>query len=447
LKLDRPLSIVITKLDLASKTSLRHTLSKILSAVKATGRTPLILPPDQAKSVTETDLATTSKSDEATVRGIIQKMKSSDDLTSVVPILMTSAAKGNGVRLMHTLLKNLPIPPAPTPFDLVGLALNPEQPTCLFHIEDVFGFPAAYEPLASSKSKQADYGTVVAGILRYGTLSVGDSIVTGPFPADFEEYSLHTGSVTEPRSSPLGFKSSQSHPSTTELSQIASRDTTAMSVSKGEWLNARIVSMRNLRLPVLTLIAGQVGTIGIVFDLPNHELPNETSPRMSPSQPRLRKGMVMAIPSQHILQTDHTLQAASGFTASFEDGDINSVTAGSLVVVYIASIRASARVLRLIPNEESDSDTTRGDEVDDVFGLDEPLEKEGYGPEPLIFGSDGTTDVTLELITNREWIELGSQVLVMVRIFQLLPSSEDYFSSRGASLGPLITLAAPKLLS
>jgi len=43
----------------------------------------------------------------------------------------------------------------------------------------------------------------------------------------------------------------------------------------------------------------------------------------------------MATPSQHMMVTGHSLQAASGFTASFEDSDINSVTPGSLVVVYM----------------------------------------------------------------------------------------------------------------
>ena len=40
-------------------------------------------------------------------------------------------------------------------------------------------------------------------------------------------------------------------------------------------------------------------------------------------------------------------------------------------------------------------------------------EKEEQEAEPPIFGSDGVTDVTLELMTSREWIELGSQILVM----------------------------------
>jgi len=122
----------------------------------------------------------------------------------------------------------------------------------------------------------------------------------------------------------------------------------------------------------------------------------------------------MAIPSRHMVQTGHTLQAASGFTASFEDGDINSVTPGSLVVVYIASVRASARVLRLVPHATAgDPAATEVEDLDDVFGLDDALEKEEQEAEPPIFGSDGVTDVTLELMTSREWIELGSQVLVM----------------------------------
>jgi hypothetical protein len=115
-----------------------------------------------------------------------------------------------------------------------------------------------------------------------------------------------------------------------------------------------------------------------------------------------------------MMVTGHTLQAASGFTASFVDGDINSVTPGSLVVVYIASVRASAKVIRLAPHV-NDEGTGSIEETDDVFGLDN-LEDEGRGGkehEPPIFGSDGVTDVTLELVTNREWIELGSQVLVM----------------------------------
>ena len=121
----------------------------------------------------------------------------------------------------------------------------------------------------------------------------------------------------------------------------------------------------------------------------------------------------MAIPSRHMLQTGHTLQAASQFTASFEDSDINSVTPGSLVVFYNASIRAAARVLKLVPHTDRELRTAEAQEPDGVFGSGHNVTAEGNEPEPVIFGSDGITDVTLELLTSREWIELGSQVLVM----------------------------------
>jgi hypothetical protein len=403
LKLDKPLAIVITKLDLASKTSLRQTLSKILSAVKATGRTPSIVPPDQTKAVVESDLSAISPDDESMISGIVDKMTSANGLTPIVPVIMTSAAKGTGIRSMHALLRSLPLPAVPTAQDFVGLALNPEQPACLFHIEDVFGLPASYEALATNKDKATDTGVVVAGYLRFGQLSVGDIVVVGPFPAELDDSEPPWNKSGAP-SSPSSFSASLLHSSSTDLSRIASRSAVSASVTKGEWHHACIVSLRNLRLPVRTLTAGQVGTIGVVFGMPEDESSNGPFKRPSPSTPRIRKGLVMAIPSRHMTQTGHTLQAASGFTASFDDGDVNSVSPGSLVVVYIASIRASARVIRLLPHANNDL-LAAGVEEPDVFGLDDSLEKEGQESEPLIFGSDGVTDMTLELLTNREWIE------------------------------------------
>lgn len=412
LKLDKPLAIVITKLDLASKLSLRQKVSKILSGVKATGRTPFLLPPDQSKGVLESDLAIIRKSDTDTIRGLVTKLKESEGLTSIVPIVLTSAAKGIGIRLMHALLQNLPIEPAPTPYDLTGPALNPEQPACLFHIEDVFGVPASYEPIASYEGKQADLGNVVAGHLRFGKLTVGDIIVIGPFPAEGEEIELPQNK-SDARPSPSSFGASLSRHSAPDLTRIASRNDVTAAVTKGEWHMAHIISIRNLRLPVHTLEAGHVGTIGIVFDLPEEEVSNGPFERLPPTAPRIRKGMVLAIPSRHMIQTGHTLQAASGFTASFEDSDINSVNPGSLVVLYIASVRASARVLNLAPHRANNDPVPAVYEEIDVFGLDESLRHERQESEPLVFGSDGVTDVTFELLTNREWIELGSQVLVM----------------------------------
>ncbi|TVY83436.1 GTP-binding protein [Lachnellula suecica] len=410
LKLEIPLAIVITKLDLASKTSLRQTLSKILSALKGAGRTPSIIPPDHSKTVLESDLATIPKNDEKAIQDIVDKLTAAGDLISVVPIIMTSAAKGIGIRSMHALLRGLPLPPTPTSHDFIGPVLNPEQPACLFHIEDIFGVPASYKSLASREAILNNTGIVIAGHLRFGTLAVGNSIVVGPFPAEADEDDSPS-SQSGARFSPAIYGASLSHPSGVELSRLASRKAVPASVTKGEWHSAHIVSLRNLRLPVHTLQPGQVGTIGIVFDPPEEEISSGPFERPVQAVPRVRKGMVLAIPNPHMIETGHTLQAASGLTASFEDSDVNSIAPGSLVVVYIASVRASARVLRVCSHEGNDNVARLADEIDDVFGLDEgPLEDEEEGP---VFGNDGITDLTFEFITNREWIELGSQILVM----------------------------------
>ncbi|KAF7945199.1 hypothetical protein EAE96_009978 [Botrytis aclada] len=412
LKLDKPLAIVITKLDLASRPRLSETLSKLLSAIKATGRTPSILPPDNSKNIVDADLTSILPEDTNTVRKVINTMAMSD-LRSIVPIILTSAVKGTGIRQLHALLQALPIPTPPTPHDYIGMALNPEQPSSLFHIEDVFGVPASYDALVCN-SNGIDAGTVVAGHLRFGRLSIGDSIVVGPFPADSDD---DDSPQTGLRSSPTSLGTSHIHPSATELSRIALRNTPSASFTKGEWHNAHIVSIRNLRLPVHTIEAGQVGTIGIVLDLPTQEDSNSPMGRSSQTAPRIRKGMVMAIPSKHMIQSHHSLQAASGFTASFDDGDINSVSPGTVVVIYIASVRASARVLKLIPNLPTRD--MGAEDADDVFGLgllDDCDVADSNGKlkdEPFVSGTDGITDVSFELLTSREWIELGSQVLVM----------------------------------
>ncbi|KAK6582307.1 hypothetical protein PZA11_004715 [Diplocarpon coronariae] len=411
LKLDRPLAVVITKLDLASKTNLRQTLSKILSIIKATGRMPSIIAPDQAKNVEESGLNTITQSNtKDPVREVVEKIKIADDPTSVIPIIMTSAAKGTGIRSLHALLLSLPIPPAPQAHDLTGPALNPEQPACLFHIEDVFGLPASLELMATNMDKYRDAGVVVAGHLRFGKFSVGDVVVIGPFPAE-SDMDDESSSCDAGKHSPNSFGNSLPHTSTAELPRISSARTSPASIPKGEWLNAHIVSLRNLRLPVHTLNSGQVGTVGLVFDIPDELVSNGPFERTRAPPPRVRKGQVMAIPSQHM--TEGSLQAASRFSASFEDSDINSITTGTIVVVYAASIRAAAKVLKVVPHVNNDSRAcTAEDELGDVFGLNGHKQEEAEA-EPAVFGMDGLIDVTFELLTSREWLELGEQVLVM----------------------------------
>jgi len=404
LRLRLPLAIVITKLDLATKPSVALTLSKILSRVKSANRAPMILKNSPAG---HDDLTRVSEHDHAAVKRVTDALATKDDLLSVVPIALTSAVDGRGVGLLHALLQSLPLPPGPTSRDYIGAALNPEQPTCLFHIEDKFSLPASYALATKHVEQQTDTGTVVAGHLRFGSLSIGDKVVVGPFPPDDD---MSREPTPEDRATPGSYGLSLSHPSTTELNRIAAKNAISASTIKGEWHTASIVSIRNLRLPVQTLTAGQVGSIGMVFDPPNHQSSDGGSGR-SFSIPRIRKGMILAVPSQHMAATGLSLQAASGITAVFEDAEAASLSVGSLVNIYVASVRASARVLRVARTDgQGNGSEMATEDIDDLFSLSEEIEIDDLQSSPVI---DGGVEVQLELLNNREWIELGSRILVL----------------------------------
>ncbi|KAJ3948110.1 uncharacterized protein N0V96_002353 [Colletotrichum fioriniae] len=402
LKLKTPLAIVITKMDLATKASLHRILGQLLTHIKAAGRVPKILQPAQG-SVQEWTAVPSADLDK--VKAVTTEMDRDGDLLKFVPIILTSAVSGAGIGMTHALLEGLPLPPVPTANDYVGMALNPEQPSCLFHIDDTFSLPASYASLAENPN-QNDMGTVVSGYLRFGQLSVGDSIIVGPFPSGEDDFK---GMTPEDRASPGNYGLSISHPSSAELAKIAIRNTVAASTIQGEWHKATIVSIRNLRLPVNTLEAGQVGTIGIVLEIPQ-EKSAEAAFETPLAAPRIRKGMVLAIPSKHMADTGMSLQAASGLTVSFRDPNTASLAYGSLVNVYVGSVRAAARVKgvsRLASRD--DLNNAKPEETEDIFDMNEHDE-----PAPTYnLEFSGGVQVTLELLTSREWVEMGSQILVL----------------------------------
>ncbi|POR35396.1 GTP-binding protein 2 [Tolypocladium paradoxum] len=401
LKLDVPMAIVITKLDLASKLSVQKTLVKVLTAIKEAGRIPKILQPDQRQ---HDELKHIPQEDHAKVQAIVNSITESGSLTSYVPIVLTSAVKGTGIGLVHALLESLPLPPPPTSRDYVGMALNPEQPKCLFHIDDTFSLPSSYRALASGPGRQADQGVVVSGHVRFGSLSVGDKLVIGPFQPEDEE-SRGLGLAMEDRPSPGSYGLSISHPSSAELARIAMKNAVSASAIAGEWHKAQIVSIRNLRLPVRTLEAGQAGSIGLVFE------PVADNSACAGETPRVRRGMVLAIPSTHMLDTGLSLQAASGFTASFADPGIRRLTVGSFVNVYVASVRAAARILRVSRHGRGgEPGMMATDDIDDIFSLSGEIEDTEGSDSP---GNGEAGEVSLELLHNREWIEMGSKVILL----------------------------------
>lgn len=396
LKLEVPMAVVITKMDIASKPALQKVLTKILNAIKEAGRIPKILKPE---SKSNQEVQEISIGDQSKVQPIIAEMQETDSMTRIVPIVLTSAMIGTGVGLLHTLLQNLPLPPNPTPNDYVGMALNPEQPATIFHIDDTFNLPLFQKTVSTEDAvRSLEHGVVVSGHIRFGRLSVGARITVGPFPAEDEE-ARKLAPADRPSPS---YGLSISHPASAELAKIAMRNAVSASQIAGEWLDATIVSIRNLRLPVRTLEAGQAGSIGITF------LKNSSYSGMFQDMPRIRRGMVLASPSKHMLDTGLSLQAASGFTASFQDSEAAHLTSGCLVNVYVASIRAAARIIQVYRAHGIDEPGNTATDELNVFSLNDD-----GADSPTEDDIPKTTEISLELLHNREWIEMGSRVILL----------------------------------
>ncbi|KAL7628586.1 hypothetical protein AAE478_000101 [Parahypoxylon ruwenzoriense] len=411
LKLAIPLAILITKSDLGQRASLRDRLNIVLTKVKAMGRIPKIL---HSNALDGDNIEEVPNNYLQMVRDdVISPITESGDPLSIVPIIITSAVKGMGIGLTHALLRSLPVPPPPTARDFVPLALNPEQPAALFHIDEVFEMSLSRaQTVAIPGSNES--APVITGYLRFGRLSIGDRVVLGPFPGDDED-----SRTLMPNDHPSpGYSLSIPHPSSAEFARLSSRHTLSAPRIEGEWRHATVVNIRDLRLPVQAIEAGQAGSIQVVFDEPTEGASDGNTVFEKPkiSGIRLRKGQVLAVPSQHMVDTGLSLQAASSLKASFKAPDVKSLTIGSMVTAYVGMVRAAVRVLR-VTSQRSEFDSRKViTEDDDVFGIGDHIELERAKSESNLdeYAEHHTEyHVSLELLTNREWIELGSQIVLV----------------------------------
>lgn len=369
LDLQLPLVIVITKYDLATKAGLRQTLSKLLSALKEAGRKPCIIS-DQSTSALDVDIQRISSSDLQEAEITAQQLALAP--LGIVPIVLTSAMKGTGITKLHAFLRQLPIP--------IETSLPDKSPSHLFYIEDVYSVRANTSP---------DRSAIIGGYLRHGRLTVGEELLLGPYPIDTSSDDSDSGSGRPPRVSPI--TTSRSYPGALNKKTNATRDRHV------EWRRVRITSLRNLRLPVRALYAGQLGTIAVE--------PVDT-PILSPSINRIRKGMVLA---------NRQPLASRMMTVRFEGAQASgaaSLTVGSGAVVYVASVRASSKVISVATesSEAAEPSAPTDDDGDDAFGFggfDEEVVEQPTDTPPT------AATVTFQFIASKEFIEEGAKVLVM----------------------------------
>lgn len=396
LNLDLPLVVVITKLDLATKTGLRQTLSRLLSALKAAGRKPSILS-DAASGGSEACLQTIPSNDLHDARKTAEIVAAAP--LNTVPIILTSAVKGTGISKLHALLHELPIPPpAAWRSNLDSIDPGDAPPSVLFHVEDIYSTLSSSKPLSTPDSATGR-GAIIGGHLRYGTLRVGDELMLGPYPADVVSNDSDSGIGTGGTSPPPPSHCSSALPTSRSFPGARPAQLLAQQRHR-EWRRVRITSLRNLRLPVRSLHAGQVGTIGVV---------PLGQPIASPAVVRVRKGMVLA---------NGAPRARRAINARFSGRSVAGVKGlgvGSAVVVYVASVRASAKVVAVAADDHRQSAARSGgvkDDEDAAFGFgfdDEDVDNFGSGAE----GEVDSTVVTLQFIASREFVELGAQVLVI----------------------------------
>jgi hypothetical protein len=382
LALELPLVIVITKYDLATKNGLKSTLVKLFSALREHNRKPCLIT-DSSTSVLEADLHTVEAADLEETEKTLCLLR--DSPLAAVPVVLTSAVKGTGIQKLHAFLRRLPMPKQPE-------LPPPESPTPLFYIEDVYsvGMNASEERCA-----------IIGGYIRYGSLSIGDEVLLGPYPADVSSDDSDSGSARPSRK--LLINQSRSFPGalTTKSKNASLRE------SHSEWRRVRITSLRNLRLPVRALLAGQVGTMGI--------MPVD-SPMVSTSINRIRKGMVLVArePKAHkVIRVRFEDKQAQG---------VKDLGIGSAVVVYIASVRASSKVVSMAAQStassaaataQPDSAEQNGNDDDEEDGFGFGFDCEARDQQGAIETLPPCIIVTFQFIASREFVEVGAKVLVM----------------------------------
>jgi hypothetical protein len=237
---------------------------------------------------------------------------------------------------------------------------------------------------ARHNAESEDGLPVLSGHLRYGNLSIGDEMVLGPYMIDLNSDDKDLASTEKDRPH---IPTSRSFPG----ALYKAKSLPLQAGSNEEWRCVAVTSLRNLRLPVRTLLEGQVGTVGI----------RPVASRISsPALVRIRKGMVLA---------DAFPRAKRVFVAEVARLDAESLSIGQVVVVYLASVRASAKVIAGTDPDDADNASiySLGEEsLGFSFENDEHLTEQGkkLGAQML---------VTFQFIASREYVEVGSQVFVM----------------------------------
>ncbi|KAJ5983952.1 hypothetical protein N7481_006051 [Penicillium waksmanii] len=481
LKLEVPVLIAITKLDVASRTGLRENLAKVLSALKTAGCKPAILPASPAADKT-LDLHQVGTADRTEVQNSIEA--ANGDWSRTVPIILSSAVDGTGIGKLHAFMRYLPIPQRPPQrTHRLSEPTVTDQKANFFDVDEVFAIPPSKVYSISADKGNESRGMVLCGLVRHGSIAIGDEMTLGPILVD-------TTADNDKEPTPLSLLSRSSGPGPSAefpasfAASVLAKDPSA----QAKWQRVRVVSVRDLRLPVHRLKQDQVGTIGIEL------LASPTEEGNMPRISRIRKGMVLtdfhpagdSLPSP--LPSTLSLPFHTGFTATFPASAFSAPSSpplllGGNAIAYIANIRTTVRVVSMAlagTNDELVSEPPSPSEPE-FFSFDgdhspSPAQEKINAGGSQMNGANGirrrqsVTDIskvvlnnvpengadrkngtsvpsetlredvkiTFALVTSVEWIELASRVLVMPGV-TMGPSSGVAMSTpaSGAAVVPM----------
>lgn len=380
LKLGSRIIITVTKMDLATKMGLRLALSKVLSALKDAGRRPVILSNTPIPSTDAgPDLQKITHIDQTE----IDRLLASDYFSNwTVPIVLTSAVTGQGIGKLHALLNALPVLRIENDLGMSQMTLTPGNagPKALFYIDEVFMIPPSKVYGSHAAGAKADIGVVLCGHLALGMISVGEWLVLGPFNTEsnsserLQDLEMRRPS---PHSLPHINKSPRGSVRLGTRQGGETRDKTTLAFAQ-----VRVVSIRNLRLPVRTLLEGQVGTIGVEPVAMDFDI----------KLIRARKGMLLT----------HIAPELAGFrsmTVSFSAADFASASSPALIpggraLIYVNAIRAAVKVISLIKTQTGESS---------LFDFEDEHDNE----------EAQEVRITFRFISSIEAISVGDMVLVI----------------------------------
>ena len=404
LKLDLPLVCVITKLDLASKSGLRHTVAKVLSTIKLAGRKPALLP-GTAPNAGTVDCQGLPLADENAVRNILDSV-TLPECNRIVPIVLTSASTGAGIGQLHSLLHQLPVIDTLLGTAHQGYVNVPaaNDLSTVFHVDEIFAVGESRDKSQAAIQDHMRPRFILSGYLRYGSIQTGDNVLLGPF---FSESSIKSASSQAHRSKSFpGLSKSLPqdlavYASIHNIPEPPLLDTFRDDAHRQQnpaviWQTVRITSLRHLRLPVRRLSEGQVGTIAI----------SSRETLYTNAEPCLRRGMVICTP-RHLSSVPPAYRL---ITAVFADPNIY-VNPGSTVTVYTASIRAPAKIVEVSVPEGCSANEDKADT--DLFAFEGTIERD----EDAEAGAKDATaikeiEITFRFTHSVEWVELGTKALV-----------------------------------